>query len=167
MGHPRQRRSFHTGLRLLLGGIFIWASWDKIRAPAAFAEIIANYQLLPEAAIPVVSVWLPWVEAMCGLCLVTGVGAAGAALLVNLLLVGFIAALSLNLARGIDVNCGCFSLAAAAPGSVPLEIARDAVLLAVGIVVLKSQIRKGTPPDARSEASPAPERERWDQPPES
>ena len=38
-------------LRLLLGVIFVYASFDKILRPAAFAEIIYNYQILPDPLI--------------------------------------------------------------------------------------------------------------------
>lgn len=131
----------HSVLRIVLGGIFLWASWDKIAQPEAFAGVIGNYQLLPEAMVPLVAIVLPWTEAVCGICLVTGIWAGGAALIINMLVVVFIAALSMNLLRGIDVNCGCFSVDGASAGSTPLEIGRDVVILAMGIVVLIGEIR--------------------------
>lgn len=139
------RNMIHIGLRTILGAIFIWASWDKILSPRDFAQIISNYQLVPDALVPAAAVLLPWTEAVCGLCLITGIGTGGAALIVNTLLMVFIGALSLNLYRGLDVNCGCFSVQASAPGSTPLEIARDAAILAVGLVVLIGDIRGRNP----------------------
>ena len=129
-------------IRVILGGIFLWASWDKILAPEAFAQIIENYQLLPDALIPAVAVLLPWVEAVCGLCLITGFGAGGAALIVSALMVVFIGALAVNLFRGIDVNCGCFSVDASEPGNTPLEIGRDVVILAAAVWVMVGQTLK-------------------------
>ncbi len=136
------RMTILYGPRVILGGIFLWASWDKILAPDAFAQIIENYQLLPDALIPVAAVLLPWVEAVCGLCLITGFGAGGAALIVSVLMVVFIGALTINLFRGIDVNCGCFSVDVTEPGNTPLEIARDGVILAGAIWVMVGQTLK-------------------------
>ena len=34
-------------LRVALGVVFIWASWEKILKPAEFATVIDNYRLLP------------------------------------------------------------------------------------------------------------------------
>ncbi|MFH1984990.1 MAG: MauE/DoxX family redox-associated membrane protein [Pseudomonadota bacterium] len=139
--HQKSRISIHICLRIFLGGIFLWASWDKIVSPEAFARIIGNYQLLPESLVPLVAIMLPWTEAICGICLVAGIGAGGAALIVNMLVVVFIAALSMNLFRGIDVNCGCFSVEETTAGGTPLEIARDVVILVIGLVVLAGEIR--------------------------
>jgi len=33
--------------RLFRGGIFVYASYDKILRPVPFAEIVYNYQILP------------------------------------------------------------------------------------------------------------------------
>jgi len=46
--------------RLLLGGIFVYASYDKILHPVPFAEIIYNYQILPDVLVNLVSLFLPW-----------------------------------------------------------------------------------------------------------
>ena len=72
--HQKTRLSIHICLRIFLGGIFLWASWDKIVSPEAFTRIIGNYQLLPEALVPLVAIMLPWTEAICGICLVAGIG---------------------------------------------------------------------------------------------
>ncbi|MDH3555163.1 MAG: DoxX family membrane protein, partial [Deltaproteobacteria bacterium] len=49
-------------LRIVLGWVFIYASLDKIRHPDLFAEAVYNYQLLPEVAVNLVAICLPWVE---------------------------------------------------------------------------------------------------------
>jgi len=41
--------------RLILGGLFIYASLDKIAQPAQFARAIESYQLLPLSLL----LWLP------------------------------------------------------------------------------------------------------------
>ena len=48
--------------RLLLGGIFIYASIDKIAFPGDFARIIENYGLLPSFVVKPFAILLPWLE---------------------------------------------------------------------------------------------------------
>ena len=102
------RRLFFWG-RLLLGGIFILASVDKILHPAAFAKIIYNYQIVPDGAVNFTAIMLPWIELLLGLLLMLGLWISGAVVLSNLLLLTFFGAILFNVARGLDINCGCFS----------------------------------------------------------
>ena len=59
-------------LRLALGGIFLYASIDKIIHPRAFAEIIFNYHLLPDQLINVMALILPWLEGLLAVFLLLG-----------------------------------------------------------------------------------------------
>lgn len=129
--------------RIGLGAIFIWASWDKIVDPAAFARIIQNYQILPQAWIHPAAVVLPWVEAVCGFCLISGVLARGSLLIFNGLMVVFVLALGWNALRGIDTDCGCFSLAVKADKGHYLDyILRDLVILGLGLWALWYRLRR-------------------------
>ena len=95
--------------RLILGAVFIYASIDKIAHPAAFAEAISNYQILPGALINLTAIILPWLELVVGLFLIIGLFKEGSVCLVTCLLVVFLGAMVFNLARGLDIHCGCFS----------------------------------------------------------
>ena len=120
--------------RLTLAGIFIYASLDKIAHPAAFAKDVYNYQILPDALINLTALVLPWLELFLGLCLLAGIWLPGAVLTVNGLMVVFLAALVFNLARGLDINCGCFSTGSDAPAmSAGWYLLRDAGFLGVGV----------------------------------
>lgn len=130
-----------TGLRLLLGGLFIYASWDKILHPAAFAQIIANYQILPSQLVSPAAVILPWIEALCGLALITGLFARGAVVIVTALMTIFIGALLFNLARGLDINCGCFSVAQEAAKGPLVTILRDFGIWVMAAFVMTRQLR--------------------------
>jgi uncharacterized membrane protein YphA (DoxX/SURF4 family) len=109
----------HRVLGLGLGGVFVYASLDKIAQPAAFARIVYHYRLLgpdldsgPLAA-NLLAVTLPWVELVAGLLLIIGLWRREAALATALMLVAFIGAVSWALLHGVDLaNCGCFSVAA-------------------------------------------------------
>ena len=101
-------RPLFVSARLILGVVFLYASIDKILHPAAFADVIIDYRMLPDVLSNLTAVVLPWLEFFLGLALLLGVWLPGAVFLCNLLLVIFIGTLVFNLARGLDVYCGCF-----------------------------------------------------------
>jgi len=115
--------------RLILGGIFIYASIDKIAHPDQFAEIVYNYKLMPGMAVNIMAIVLPWVELVAGLFLVLGIWVKDSAAILGALLLVFIGAISVNLARGLDFDCGCFSTAGGHERSAILLLLRDLVLL--------------------------------------
>ncbi len=122
------------GARLILGGIFVYASLDKIAHPAAFAKDVYNYQILPDALVHPVALVLPWMELFLGLCLITGFCLPGAVLSANGLLLVFVGALAFNAARGLDVHCGCFSTGSEGPAlETPWVLLRDGLFLAVAL----------------------------------
>jgi uncharacterized membrane protein YphA (DoxX/SURF4 family) len=125
-------------LRVILGVVFVWASVPKIVTPQSFAEIVANYRILPPVLVNPVAIILPWTEALCGVCLITGRLVRGSALIFVALMMTFLLVTAFNIYRGLDVNCGCFSVAAKkAHGSQLFNLVRDLMLLIVGIVVLR------------------------------
>lgn len=134
------------GLRILLGGIFIWASVDKILRPEAFAQAVYNYQILPDSLVNLCALILPWLELMLGACLVFGIWVPGALTLINLLMLVFMGALIFNLARGLDIHCGCFSVSpesgAGTPFSMVLSLIRDGLFLILGLFLWVRMVRK-------------------------
>ena len=132
-------------LRLLLGSIFIWASWHKIIDPAGFARIIANYQLVPPALINPLAYLLPWVEAVCGACLITGRLVHGSAALAGILMALFTIAYALSLVRGLNIECGCFSSAGENSTSGYVVLFRDALILALAASVWWINIHRQSP----------------------
>jgi uncharacterized membrane protein YphA (DoxX/SURF4 family) len=136
------RPSFFLFWRLLLGAVFVAAGVSKIVHPAEFAKIIHNYQILPDGLINVVAIVLPWLEMLLGALLAAGIWLPGAAALANLLLLSFFSALLFNLARGIDVHCGCFSTQSSGSPHTVWYILRDSSFLLLGIVVLLQVLRR-------------------------
>lgn len=96
------------GCCLVVGGVFLYASLDKIAHPGSFAKAVHNYRLLPLALLHPLAVLLPWVEAVVGVAIILGIARRGAALLALLMTVMFIVAVSAALARNLDISCGCF-----------------------------------------------------------
>jgi putative oxidoreductase len=130
------------GLALLLGGVFVFASHDKIWWPERFARILYHYQIIgPNAVLPpllpnLFAVALPWVELLAGLALIFGLWRREASLVTGLMLLVFIAAVSSTLWRGIDIeNCGCFSLDAHGRSAGLKLILQDLALLAAALIL--------------------------------
>ncbi len=132
----RLTRHAYTLGRLLLGGVFIYASWSKLFHPAAFSDMIANYQILPPRLVGPVALTLPWFELVSGVCLVIHRWTRGSALLVSGMMLVFLVALGLNAWRGLDVACGCFTLDASAPASMWIYLLRDTGLLILAVYIL-------------------------------
>ena len=129
-------------LRLLLGSVFIYAAYLKLREPwLMFAMQIDAYQLLPQWAVLSVARTLPWAEMVVGLALITGLGlryaAAGATLLTGL----FFGIMTFTFLKGLQIDCGCFG-----PGETigPKTLARDATLLLMcaTLWILSSRVTK-------------------------
>ncbi len=129
--------------RLVLAIVFIYASIDKIRHPAAFAQALYNYRILPGASINLVALTLPWLELLTGILLAAGIWMPGAVMLSTGLLVVFMAAMGLSIARGLNVACGCFST----NGSESLTfwtILRDAAFLVPALYLFRATFFKDT-----------------------
>jgi len=123
--------------RILLGGIFIYASLDKIAHPAEFAKAIGNYHVLPFGLENLLALTLPWLELLAGVALITGVMVDGAAIMVIIMNIVFIFAISQALARGISIECGCFSVTTEGGDNIGLQtIIRDIGYLIMGFIVL-------------------------------
>ncbi len=120
--------------RLIVGAIFLWVGAEKILSPFDFSVAIYNYRLFPGPVIGLAASILPWVEAMAGLCLLTGLNTKGAAVITSLLLLVFVGLIVISAARGLDIDCGCFG---GVERRVGLQaILEDATLLMVSMAVL-------------------------------
>ncbi len=126
--------TFTVIVRLALGAVFIFAGIDKIRHPAPFSEVIYNYQVLPDELVNVTAVLLPWLELILGGCLVAGLWLPGAIVLANILLLTFFGTLLFNVARGLNINCGCFSTSTEIVGGTTMAwyVVRDSFFLSLG-----------------------------------
>lgn len=132
-----ENKYFSIAVRLVLGGVFMYASFDKMANPEAFADIIDNYHILPYQLVNALAIFLPWLEFITGLFLVTGKWVKGSLLIYTTLLVIFIIALSQALIRGLDISCGCFSVKPSSTSEVWLRIVEDMILLFFSIMLYK------------------------------
>lgn len=94
-------------MRLLIGIIFIYASYEKIINPAKFARDIANYHVVPYGLENTVAIVLPWLELFIGIGIIIGVLVNANVLIAGGLLALFILMISQAILRGFNIDCGC------------------------------------------------------------
>jgi uncharacterized membrane protein YphA (DoxX/SURF4 family) len=101
------RLSYHL-CRILLGLFFVYAGALKISDAQTFAGQVAAYQILPYQWNYVAASTLPWIELICGGLLIANQKVRPASLVIGLLTVVFMIALVSVMARGFEIDCGCF-----------------------------------------------------------
>ncbi len=124
-------------VRWLIGMIFIYASFHKIADPSGFAKIIYGYGLFPNISVNLIAIVVPFIELTAGIALITGVYPRSAALIINGLVISFIITISVNLIRGHEFDCGCFSSKSATPESAWISLIRNIGLLGMGVFVYR------------------------------
>jgi len=134
-------RYLYIVIRIGLGIVFIWASVDKIFNPEMFAEMVYHYKIMPNILIHPMAIFLPWLELITGILLIIGLWERAGLILFNLLIFVFIVALASALFRGLDIQCGCFTVDPNAEKELVISLLRDIVLLIVGMACLIKAIR--------------------------
>lgn len=108
-GKWRDNRGALLTAVLVVGLFFIWAAYPKIGNPLMFAKDIWNYDLAPAGLINISALWMPMLELLAALAMILGFWRRGGAAWVAILLVIFMSAVSFNVMRGHEFNCGCTS----------------------------------------------------------
>ena len=129
--------------RLVLAAVFLFAGGLKIVDPLGFARNIADYDLVPEALVPIIAVVLPWWEVAAGVLAVAGRWKIGALTVLTGLSAAFFVLGGITLARGMSVECGCFGSLSERVG--PLSLSIEAALTVVGVLLLRWEMRHGGP----------------------
>ena len=116
--------------RGLLGLIFLVAGVGKLWNLQDFAIAVSNYRMVPESLVGATAVVLPGVEAVAGAGLLTRRLRTASAWVIMGLCAVFVVAVSAAMARGLNIECGCFSVLADRRVGLGLLI-QDIVLLAL------------------------------------
>ncbi|HYF36522.1 MAG TPA: MauE/DoxX family redox-associated membrane protein [Prosthecobacter sp.] len=119
-------------LLLIFGGVFIYAGLMKAWRPMVFLEDVRSFNLVPDPYAAMLAMFLPWVEILGGIAVITGLGRRGGLLVLNASLVVFLTAILIAWSRGTDISCGCFGDSGGATSNYVELIVRDVVLLAMG-----------------------------------
>lgn len=95
-------------IRVILGLLFIFSALTKMTDLDYFVKSIENYKILPAESLNLFALIIPWMEIIIGIFLLIGLFVKESALLGSLMMVIFIAAIIIALARGLNIDCGCF-----------------------------------------------------------
>jgi len=119
--------------RLVLGGIFVYAAYAKLRNPwMLFGMSLDSYHMLPDWAIAPIARSMPWVEMSLGLLLLAGWGLQWVGACASAMLVVFIGAMIHAQSRGLAIDCGCFGIGERLG---PKTYLRDGLFVALAIAV--------------------------------
>ena len=149
----RARSGFIWLARIAVAAMFLGACIAKIHHPELFALAVHRYRILPGEFVNAVAIILPWIELLSGLALLVApprLRAAGALIITGMLAV-FTAAISLNLVRGIEASCGCFSTRADAAVSDGWNLVRNGALIWLALMVFLDACRRASPAAAKEQ----------------
>lgn len=124
--------------RFAIGFVFLFAAIPKLVERREFERTVASYALIPNRLVPVVAGWLPRLEFACALMLLLGLATTLVAAVTALMLATFAVAVAVNLVRGREMSCGCFSTVA--PRTIGWSLVAGDVLLAgmAGLVAVQA-----------------------------
>jgi uncharacterized membrane protein YphA (DoxX/SURF4 family) len=127
-------------LRVILGVVFAYAAYTKLRDPwMIFAMSIDSYKLLPDWGVTFLARTLPWFELLLGLVLISGFALRWTSIAGASLLGVFFVIMAISYARGLQIDCGCFG-----PGEAlgPRTLLRDGTLVTLAIVLAVMALRR-------------------------
>lgn len=156
-----------TVARLGLAAVFLTAGALKIGDLAASGRAVNAYRLMPFEVARTVGAIQPFLEIALGLLLLAGLAVRVSAGIGAVLLVVFIGGIVSAWARGLRIDCGCFSaggdLGAGQAPTYGLEILRDIGFLTLAGILLWRPVTRfsvdgallGPPPPAPTPRVPA------------
>ena len=102
-------RQILLAIRVVLGAVFVYGGYVKLRAPwALFGMAIDSYHLVPLRYIEPLARTIPWFEVALGLLLIFGWLLRISLTTVSLTLAIFFAAMLHAFLNHQEINCGCF-----------------------------------------------------------
>ncbi|MFZ5767588.1 MAG: MauE/DoxX family redox-associated membrane protein [Bacillota bacterium] len=132
-------------LRLVLGGLLLFAGVQKMIDPVAFSKSLETFTLVSSSVREAAHMAVPLCELILGLLLVGDLWVKAASLLSLSLVAAFSVTALAHLVRGIPLECSCIL-----PGErfTPLSVARNLAMLLVALFVYRSErFRSGAPPE--------------------
>lgn len=127
--------------RIVVALMFIVVGVGKIAHPEEFAREISNYQLLPILFINPLAVILPWLEVITGMMILFGIQIRANAFIVSLMLITFTTAIIIAVAKGLSINCGCYSQIAAQKVGLP-KILENTGLIILSLILVFTENNK-------------------------
>ena len=131
----RAQRVFSTAAAAAVALTFLAAAGPKITDPAAFALAVYRYQMLPAGLVNLAAIYLPWIELMAAAAILLPAWRRPAAAILLAMLGIFTAAIAINMARGLNISCGCFG---GSSDGIPMgwwNLLRNGALIALTLVL--------------------------------
>lgn len=122
--------------RLVLGGSLLYAGLLKVGTPLTAQRAVQAYEIFPMELAGWIGLALPWIQIILGALLLLGLFTRASAVLGTLMMLAFIAGVAQAWARGLTIDCGCFSSGGqvgAGETQYPQTIARDLGFAAAGV----------------------------------
>jgi putative oxidoreductase len=94
--------------RIAIGLMLLVAGLSKIGAEQTFATQIHHFRLVPLGLENLLAMTLPWIEIAAALAILLGIHPRAGSAVGAALLAVFLVAVAAALARGLDIECGCF-----------------------------------------------------------
>jgi uncharacterized membrane protein YphA (DoxX/SURF4 family) len=127
-------------VRLGLAAVFLIAGGLKVTDLPASGRAVVAYELMPADLAMTIGAIQPFFEIALGLLLLLGLATRLAAWISAITMVAFISGIVSAWARGLNIDCGCFSKGGPLPpGVIPSylpEILRDVGFLAMAIFLI-------------------------------
>ncbi len=124
-------------LRLLLGGIFLWAGLSKVGEPMQTLATIYSYQIVvPDGLALAIAHALPWLEILIGVALLLGLIMPFTLAATAAVLLAFTALTAQAWWRELPIDCGCLDLSALHPAFAVLTTPGGATLRNLVLLVM-------------------------------
>jgi len=123
-------------IRIFLGFIFVFAAITKVTDPIGFSQSIYNYKLIPDFTINFLAIAFPWIELVVGILLIFGIAVKENSAILSSLLFVFIVAIIISIARGLNIDCGCFGTVEGSKVGL-IKILENVGLLIIGLILMK------------------------------
>ena len=139
-----------------LAAVFLYAGASKALDPASFAAALDNYRLLPHVGVIVAAIYLPWLEIVVGLGLLWPRTRAGALTVLSTLATSFTLAIGSALARGLDIDCGCFGMNhnTTQHGGMVFSMFRSALIMLTSVCLWRLECNHATEPPSMVGTAP-------------
>jgi uncharacterized membrane protein YphA (DoxX/SURF4 family) len=124
-------------LRLLLGGIFLWAGLSKVAEPMQTLATIYSYQIVvPDGLASAIAHTLPWLEILIGVALLLGLIMPFTLAATAAVLLAFTALTAQAWWRELPIDCGCLDLSTLHPAFAVLTTPGGATLRNLVLLVM-------------------------------
>ncbi len=124
-------------LRLLLGGIFLWAGLSKVAEPMQTLATIYSYQIVvPDGLALAIAHTLPWLEILIGAALLLGLVMPFTLAATAAVLLAFTALTAQAWWRELPIDCGCLDLSTLHPAFAVLTTPGGATLRNLVLLVM-------------------------------